>query len=91
MTAARVLDGQVDEHVDLVLRLGGVLLGAAAARLIWEGGPQLRGERDTPEMVACFGGALPLVDLLEGPFADLARELFTPVQTAVVPRPRGKA
>ena len=65
--------------------------GAAAARLIWEGGPQLRGERDTPEMVACFGGALPLVDLLEAPFADLARELFTPVQTAVLPRPRGKA
>ena len=65
--------------------------GAAAARLIWEGGPQLRGERDTPEMVACFGGALPLVDLLEDPFADLARELFTPVQTAVLPRPRGRA
>jgi exodeoxyribonuclease V gamma subunit len=64
--------------------------GAAAARAIWEGGPQQRGERDTPEMVACFGGALPLVDLLEGSFADLARELFAPVQAAVVPRPRGK-
>jgi exodeoxyribonuclease V gamma subunit len=50
--------------------------GLEAARLRWEGDPQRPGERSRPEMVACFGGDLPVADLLGGSFADLAAALF---------------
>jgi exodeoxyribonuclease V gamma subunit len=66
--------------------------GLAAAQREWEGGHQSRGERERPEMEACFGGELPVADLLESPFAALAQELFEPIQAALEPKKktRGK-
>jgi exodeoxyribonuclease V gamma subunit len=57
--------------------------GLAAARKEWEGAHQLRGERERPEMEACFGGEHPVEALLEGSFAALAEELFQPIQAAL--------
>jgi exodeoxyribonuclease V gamma subunit len=66
--------------------------GLAAAQREWEGGHQSRGERERPEMEACFGGELPVASLLEGAFAALALELFEPIQAALEPKKtaRGK-
>jgi exodeoxyribonuclease V gamma subunit len=50
--------------------------GLEAARQRWEGDPQRPGERSRPEMVACFGGDLPVSELCSGSFADLAAALF---------------
>jgi len=50
--------------------------GLEPARRRWEGDPQRPGERRRPEMLACFGGDLPLEALLEGPFPSLAAELY---------------
>jgi exodeoxyribonuclease V gamma subunit len=65
--------------------------GLAAAQKEWEGGHQLRGERDQPEMEACFGGEMPVAALLEEPFGTLAQELFEPIHAALEPKKsRGK-
>jgi len=50
--------------------------GLEVARQRWEGDPQRPGERMRPEMVACFGGDLPVAELLSGAFAELAADLF---------------
>jgi exodeoxyribonuclease V gamma subunit len=62
--------------------------GLVAARQTWEGGPMQGGERQRAEMVACFGGDLPVAALLAAPFAELAEQLFEPVQAAVAPKPK---
>jgi len=60
--------------------------GLAAAQREWEGGHQNRGERERPEMEACFGGDLPVAALLGDPFGGLAEELFEPIQAALEPK-----
>ena len=64
--------------------------GLAAAQREWEGGQQSRGEREQSEMEACFGGELPVADLLESPFAALAQELFEPIQAALEPKKKAR-
>ena len=64
--------------------------GLAAAQREWEGGHQSRGEREQSEMEACFGGELPVADLLESPFAALAQELFEPIQAALEPKKKAR-
>jgi exodeoxyribonuclease V gamma subunit len=64
--------------------------GLAAAQREWEGGQQSRGEREQSEMEACFGGELPVADLLERPFAALAQELFEPIQAALEPKKKAR-
>jgi hypothetical protein len=41
-------------------------------------------------MEACFGGELPVADLLESPFAALAQELFEPIQAAMEPKKKAR-
>jgi len=65
--------------------------GLAAAHKEWEGGHAMRGEREWPEMVTCFGGQLPVAALLEDPFAALAKELFEPIQAALEPKTTKRA
>ena len=62
--------------------------GLGAAQKEWEGGHQQRGERQGPDMVACFGGQLPVTALLEPPFPNLSQELFEPIQAAFEAHPR---
>jgi exodeoxyribonuclease V gamma subunit len=72
---------------------GGAGSGLEAARQRWEGDPQRPGERSRPEMVACFGGDLPVAELLSAPFADLAADLFEAPLAAADhdgPRPSSK-
>jgi exodeoxyribonuclease V gamma subunit len=64
--------------------------GLAAAQREWEGGHKSRGERKQSEMEACFGGELPVADLLESPFAALAQELFEPIQAALEPKKKAR-
>ena len=53
--------------------------GRAAAIACWEGGFQLRGEREEPELALCFGRDLPADPLLQDPARDWAAELLDPL------------
>ena len=56
--------------------------GRERAAAIWEGSPQLQGERQRPEMVVCFGADRPAEALLTGEFADQAIALYGPLLEA---------
>ena len=58
--------------------------GLAAARLKWEGDVAVSGERRRPEMVACFGGDLPIDALIDDAFAQGAQELFEAPLAALI-------
>ncbi|MFM7267261.1 MAG: exodeoxyribonuclease V subunit gamma [Cyanobium sp.] len=58
--------------------------GAEEVRRHWEGEPQRSAERQLPEMVACFGGDLPVEALLVPPFAALAEQLYSAPLAALV-------
>jgi len=53
--------------------------GWAKAKEIWEGGYQLRAERDDPVQRVCFGSDLPLGDLLTAELQTLALTLHGPL------------
>ncbi len=61
--------------------------GAQKAAQIWEGGQQLRGEREDEAMVICFGAQLAAAELLKEPFEASATALYQPLWEALEARP----